>query len=182
MFALTVPTGCLSGEGWIGTVDERSLEVVPAEPDDRERSQHEFWMVWVHGNQTHGDPPKHVCTWAPIHDVRPASNSIWIAEEALDVEPGEIRVLVAFDHMDHTTGCPAAHAIHANPNGTVTEEMGGYGELAVSVDEDGTVTADGVRAELGEAVQGTYETREDLEGTFRVENLGAWHVSHVETS
>lgn len=178
--AVAAAAGCLGVGG--GAEVERSLETVPADPSDEDRSEREFWMVWIHGNQTReaGNPP--VCTWARTHEVKPASASVWIAEEALDVEPEELRVLVAFDHMDHSTGCPAAHAIHANPNGTVTEEMGGYGELAVSVDEDGTVTADGVEAELGEAVQGTYETSEGLEGTFRAENMGAWHVSHVETS
>ncbi|PSG97874.1 hypothetical protein BRD56_03235 [Thermoplasmatales archaeon SW_10_69_26] len=182
---LSVPlTGCIGQADGI----ERELEVVDGDVDpDQARDEDEFWMVWIRGSELDVRDPQFVCSRIPPdYRIDAANWTLVYDNRSYSFTPGEVDVLLAFDHEDHSSGCAAAEHLVANPGLGYTETTGAYGELTVTVEADGTLVVDGHRVPLGSMLEASYEgdppgpQRVRVDGSFRVENLGAWPHQHLE--
>lgn len=175
--------GCLDDEPE-RTLD-REVRVVDADVNETVRGGDEYWMVSVTGSEADEDENQPVCDRrAPDFDVRPANRSVVYEEEAYGFDAAEVATLVAFDHEDKSSGCPEAEHLVANPEAEHVQAMGGYGDLALTVHANGTLTVDGHRVRLGQAAEVTYEGRPaeggHVTGDFRVVNLGAWPTDRLQ--
>lgn len=170
--------------GCIGHVDDldREVQIVAGAADaDETRDGDEYWMVWVRGNETDERAQPFVCTRVlPNYRLDVGDRSVVYSNGSYGFDPDEVRVLVAFDHEDRSSQCSEAEHLVADPEPEHVQEMGEWGELALTVREDGTLVADGHEIELGVAAAFSYEgTPQDpdklhVDGGFRVEVLGAW--------
>lgn len=151
---------------------------------DETREEDEYWMVRVRGHETRESKPGRadaVCSILWSHEVDEEARAVSYERSQHAFDPDEVRVLAAFDHFARWDSCPIAYTLH--PNASVEEDMGRYGPLAFVVHRDGTVELHGgTFVPLGQRARVTYEgtmTTHDGEsyvvnGTFTVENLGAW--------
>lgn len=138
-------------------------------------------MVWVHGNETLDPDPGFACDVAFDHQVSVAEERILFEDSAYSFDPSEVTYLVAFDLWEEPTDCPLVYDLHWEGSSTA-RAMGAWGNLSLAPDEDGTIRLDGqTRLQPGQTAIYTYETTEErggervhVQGTFRVEHLGAW--------
>lgn len=147
--------------------------------DTRERGEH--WMVWIHGAQSRDPPPGHVCDVAWDHSVDPGARRVDYHNGSYAFDPGDVRVLVAWDVFDGVS-CPLAYALDADPSGPAVREVGRLGNLSVEVQGDGALVLDGTHVlERGTGAHlrydrtvATEEGTRRFEGNVTVELLGAW--------
>ncbi len=173
-----VLAGC-TGEGSL----DRTIDSVESVPVGGARDSGEFWMVYVSGTETQSPRPEFTCTlMPPDYEVDVDSATLSYAPESYDV-PDTVRVVVAFSHF-RKDECYQAWGLEADPAGEVRREMGGYGTLRLRIHDDGSLDVDGTAIPLGEAAVVTYEGNDGSgtrwNGSFRVENLGAWARADIE--
>lgn len=166
---------------------EREIHTLANDVTDTSRSQDEYWMVWIHGNETDERKNQAVCSrLPPDYRIDRANESVVYENRSYDFEPANVTTLLAFDHEDRSSQCAEAEHLVANPQDAHPQAMGEYGTLSLTVREDGTVLVDGKQVSLGETAEVTYEgTPPDpdklhVDGRFLVENLGAWDQQRLE--
>ncbi len=168
-----------------GCASEPGPTTVARPVADDQRDAGEFWMVWVHGNETwrqtsQGMSAQAMCSVLFSHRLDPARATVRYDGGRYDFEPEAVGVVVAFDHWERPSHCPLAYELHADP-GTLSQPMGRYGTLDLQVHDDGDLLVNDEPVALGSAARYTYQGTAQqhgetyrYEGTFVVENLGAW--------
>lgn len=147
-------------------------------PADLDRGADEYWMVWVHGNETKDRGPfdaRAMCSIVFDHEVDPETKALRLGERYADWSG--VQVVVAFDHFDDGD-CPLAYEAHLDET-RIVQEMGAAGRLTVEVHVNGTARIDGATwVEAGRRVSVGYEASE-TRGEYVVEALGAWPRSGI---
>lgn len=183
--ALSLASGCLrTGANGGSTSDAAndSMTLVATAPSDTRRDADEYWMIYVHGNETRGGPDVACAAAPPTYEIDTSQRSLSYDPETYPIDVQVVRVAVAFDHRQPSS-CRAAYGLDLNPAGTAEKSMGGFGTLRIEILDDGKLIVQGDRElPLGKALDVSYDRRnpEDglpSKGSFRVENLGAWPQS-----
>ena len=146
-----------------------------------------FWMVWVHGRETHDPPPGYACDIALDHAVDPEAQALGYEESRYSFDPDSLAWVVAFDHFEAESGCPLAYTLHVNAT-AARERLGEGPMLALFVHANGTLqVSEGAWLPPGGNATFTYhgETVRDgeqvaVEGTYTVEHLGPWPTEALE--
>lgn len=160
---------------------------VVGEPTGEHRGQGEMWVVWIHGNQTLSPDPGYACDVAFDHQVLPDSQRILYEDSTYSFEPSTVEQIVATDLWERPTSCPIAYTLQWEGD-QATPGMGAWGNLTLAWQEDGAILLDGqTRVAPGQTAIYTYQTSQErdgeprmIEGTFRVEHLGAWPQDGLE--
>lgn len=187
LVTIAVVAGCLGSDGsddWL----ERDVQIVDgAASPDATRAEDEYWMVWVRGNETDEREPQAVCDRLPQnYRLSPGNETVVYDNRSYDFAPEEVTVLIAFDHEDRSSQCAEVERLVADPREGYVVTMGEYGDLSITVREDGTLLLGERAVLLGEAAKVTYEgtppdpERVHVEGSFRAEVLGAWPQQSLE--
>ncbi len=195
MAVLRLPAGmvpvvlCAALAGCSGG-DPDAPQRVPTNVFDDHRDAGEFWMVWVHGNETRrmvsgSIDSQAMCSVAFSHRLDPARGTLRYTSRSYDFDPQSVQVIVAFDHWERPSDCPLAYTLVADPGPEPHEqEMGRYPAVSLSVEAAGDIVVNGERASLGSALRFDYSDVEAergstyrYDGVFTVENLGAWPAS-----
>jgi hypothetical protein len=154
-----------------------SMDHEPSGIPAQTRGDDEFWMVWVHGDETRpcsGVVCSRVsCSIVFDHSVDPAARAFRHANESAPEAP---RTLLAFDVFDEG-GCPVAYK-HGFDLAKAHEPMGAT-SVDIVIHEDGSLVVNGENTPIGQRSRFTYDTGEER-GEFVVENLGAWTVGGIE--
>ncbi len=171
--------------GLAGCANSGGPDLVPVQVLDDHRDPGEFWMVWVHGNETRrmvagSIDSQAMCSVAFSHRLDLARRTLHYDGRRYDFNAETVQIVVAFDHWARPSDCPLAYTLVADP-GTIVQEMGRYGTLRMTVEAGGAVVVGDERAPLGSALRFTYDDTDTeggstyrYEGIFTVENLGAW--------
>ncbi len=145
-------------------------------------------MVWVHGNETRErvsgpEGALAMCSIAFDHDIDRAARVLRYSAHTHKIDPKTVEWVVAFDHWERWSSCPAAYTLHFNEDPTI-QRMGREGELKIEVRGDGTLIVKEQVVPLGQRARFTYEATDRdgattwrILGDYVVENLGAWPKS-----
>lgn len=176
--------GCLEAGTPTPGSTTAEIRLIPTDPGDRSRDAGQYWMVWVHGNETPHGAPSVGCMRPPDHDLDTANRRLTYNPDEYALDPTRVRVIVAFDHY-RPDGCVAAYRLVIDPLGPFTQDLGGHGGLTLEVRADGTLVADGQTIPLGQAAEFRYSRPDPADGiettgAFRVENLGAWDQARLQ--
>lgn len=185
--AAALTAGCLGPDGSEGWLDREVQIVDGAASAEGERGEDEYWMVWVRGNETDERDPQAVCArQPPNYRLHPGNETVVYDNRSYDFTAEEVTALVAYDHEDRSSGCAEIERLVANPREGHVEVMGEYGDVSITIRDDGTLLVDERAVLLGEAAEVTYEgtppdpERVHVEGSFRAEVLGAWPQDRLE--
>lgn len=163
--------GCLSGNEARGSLVDTANPTTPPGPGD-------YWMVWVHGSESHEHRPweaRVVCSVVWDHTIDREARTLERENESVPAD--EVHLAIVADFWQDESDCPLAYGTWFNKP-EVTLRMGEHGDLALRVDDDGTVHVAGERVPPGKAYEVRYEKDPDR-GAFTVENLGAWPRSGI---
>lgn len=138
----------------------------PPGPDD-------YWLVWVHGEESHDYGPlegRVVCSIAFDHELDHANKTLTRANDSVPAD--EVRMAIVADHWQKESDCPLAYTVVFNEP-KATFRLGAGGEVTVELLENGTLVVDGAYVPFGAQSSASYEKERDS-GSFTVENLGGW--------
>lgn len=171
----------VAGCSGVGNGLESSFKREPVTVEDRMRGPGEFWMVSILGNETDERRNQPVCSRLPTpFELIHHNQTVRYDPQHSDVDPSQVRVLLAVLHEDLSSFCPEAMALLGDPAPGETFDMGQWGRLSVTVEANGSVRAGDRWIPLGQAGHFSYEgtpTDPDVirvDGNFTVVNLGAW--------
>lgn len=173
---ISVITLAVLAAGCADTID-RQAPTIEGEPTGQTRGAGEYWMVWIHGNETLDPTPTYVCSVAFDHRIQVANRTLTYENFTYDFDPSEVRAMVAVDHWEEGSSCPRTYTL-APGHGPTELNMSRYGTLTLEISQDGTVDlGEDVEIQPGQSARYTYTATDegaDVTGSFVVEALGAW--------
>lgn len=177
------------------------FEYVDAEGRPGPRGEDEYWMVRVSGAEDRRPRwPGVNCSSLKHYGMLPGEQSLSYNRGLYDLDRGNVTAVLAIYHGRRKLNCSLAEVLVPDATVPATVHLGRAGNVTFEVLGDGTVVVDAHGASYhvspGRAGRGSYvasgvadgenmeHTEEEgtvyrYEGTFRVENLGAWPRANI---
>lgn len=140
-----------------------------------------YQLAWIEGTERLEPPPDSygVCDVLYDHGVDVPNRTLIYRADGYDFDPVNVSRVVAWDIWEHPSSCPLVYQLQTNLD-HATEQVGAYGALEVTFEENGTLNVEGDRwLAPGENTTIVYSERVEEEGRERWRN-GTIHVWHFD--